>query len=80
MVIPGLGAWNDPSVPERLIDLTSPEAATLIGIRPVGSNDGILLAGLGDDPVVCLKLYRIDSATMAERLALVKPGRRVCSW
>lgn len=71
MVSAGLFAGFDvPDVPERLVEITSGDAWVLIGVRPAGP----------DEPgLTCRKLYRKDSATMAERLARLERGRRICS-
>lgn len=50
--------------------VTSEDAYILMGVEPVTDNPHL----------TARKLYRVVQATMAERLALMKPGNRICSW
>lgn len=54
---------------ERTVSVASQDAYTLVGFQAVT-----------DDPqVTARKLYMVGPATVQERMALLKPGRRICS-
>lgn len=74
MVTPGWPQFAVPDVPERHVEITSDVAHVLIGVRPADPADP------NDRGLICRKLYASVPAGMKERLALLTPGRRVCSW
>lgn len=71
MVVPGFPQFQIPDAPERRIEITSEDAWILLGVRPAGPDEPAL---------VCQKIYFRGHASLAERLALLTAGRRVCSW
>lgn len=74
MVTPGWPQFDVPDIGERQVDVTSDVAHVLIGVRPANPDDP------NDRGLICRKLWLWATASMAERLAKMKPGRRVCAW
>ena len=73
-IITGLtpGTWTKVDPPQRIVNLTSSDAPYLVATGPANPH---VLGCIGQ------KLYISGPpATERERLALLKPGRRACSW